>query len=63
MMEKLDTADSSSYYRWSVTCSPIVLVHKESLFQFCPSLGRAANSIGVSPLRLECGRFVLYNEA
>jgi hypothetical protein len=26
---------------------------------FCPCVGRAANSFGVSPLRLVCGRFVL----
>jgi hypothetical protein len=25
-------------------------------FRLCPSVGRAANSVGVSPLRLECGR-------
>jgi hypothetical protein len=28
----------------------LALVHKESLFQFCPTLGRAANSVGMSPL-------------
>jgi hypothetical protein len=34
-------------------------VYRESLFRLCPSVGRAANSVGVSPLRLECGRLVL----
>jgi hypothetical protein len=28
----------------------LALVHKESLFQFCPTLLRAANSVGMSPL-------------
>ena len=32
---------------------------RRSLFQCCPWSGRAANSVGVSPLRLECGRLVL----
>ena len=30
------------------------------LFRLCPGSGRAANSVGVSPLRLVCGRLVLY---
>lgn len=34
-------------------------VHSESLFWLCPSMGRSENSLGVSPLRLECGRSVL----
>ncbi len=41
------------------TAPQLALVYKESLFQFCPWSGRAANSFGVSPLRLECGRLVL----
>ena len=37
------------------------LVQKEGLFWLCPVLGRAANSVGVSPSRLVCGRLVFYN--
>jgi hypothetical protein len=35
------------------------LVYEESLFRLCPDRGCVANSVGVSPLRLECGRLVL----
>ena len=31
----------------AVTCSPTCLVHKENLFQFCPCVGRAANSVAL----------------
>jgi hypothetical protein len=37
----------------------LALIRKESLFHFCPWLGRAANSVGVRPLRLVSGRLVL----
>jgi len=42
-----------------VTAPQVALVYKESLFRLCPSVERDANSVGASPLRLECSRLVL----
>jgi hypothetical protein len=45
-------------WHYRLTCSPSCPRLRESLFRLCPSVGRAANLVGVSPLRLECDGFI-----
>ena len=47
------------YVAHVIPAPQFALVYKESLFWIWPLLGRVANSVGVSPLRLVCGRLVL----